>query len=119
MPIFHDTPVRSTPARKDVEPLVIRLPGPVPYTSAKAIPYKYSATMLENGKEVPLVSPSTMGSIAEVTALRSGKVRPLLFQKKDEVPVVIPADSCCQSLLLLKTPAVQASPLKIPIWMRF
>ena len=38
------------------------------------------------------MSPSTVGSIAEVTALRSGKVRPLLFQKKDDVPVTIPAD---------------------------
>ena len=93
VPIFHDTPVKNTPVRKDVEPLVIGLPGPVPYTFAKAIPYKYSATMLENRKEVPLVSPSTVGSIAEVTALRSGKVRPLLFQKRDDAPVVTPADN--------------------------
>ena len=106
VPIFHDTPVKSTPVRKDVEPLVIRLPGPVPYTSAKAIPYKYSATMLENGKEVPLVSSSAVGSIAEVTALRSGKVRPLLFQKKDDVQVTIPAD---KTIPLTVPPVVESA----------
>ena len=37
VPIFHDTPVKSTPATEAVEPLVIRLPGLVPYVSAKAI----------------------------------------------------------------------------------
>ncbi len=56
MPVFHDTPVRNTPPKENVEPLVIRLPGPVPYASTKAIPYKYNATMVENGIEVPIVS---------------------------------------------------------------
>jgi hypothetical protein len=31
-----------------VTPLVICLSGPVPYTSDKAIPYKYNATMIED-----------------------------------------------------------------------
>ncbi len=57
MPVFHDTPIKSTPLKENVEPLVIRLPGLVPYVSTKAIPYKYNATMVENGIEVPLVPP--------------------------------------------------------------
>ncbi|KEH34769.1 hypothetical protein MTR_3g069345 [Medicago truncatula] len=44
VPVFHDPPVKSVPSKENVEPLVIRLPGPVPYTSTKAIPYKYNAT---------------------------------------------------------------------------
>ena len=37
-------------------PLVIYKPGPVPYESNTAVPYKYGATMIEDGKEVPLPS---------------------------------------------------------------
>ena len=37
-------------------PLVIYKPGPVQYESNRAIPYKYGANMIENGKEVPLPS---------------------------------------------------------------
>ena len=51
MPVFHDTPVRSTPPKENVEPLVIRLPGPVPFVSTKSVPYKYNATMIENGQK--------------------------------------------------------------------
>jgi hypothetical protein len=76
------------PQPRNVEPLVIKLPGPVSYASTKAIPYKYDATMIENGVEVPLVSPATVDNVAgEITALRSGKVRPPLFQKKVVTPV--------------------------------
>jgi len=92
MPVFHDTPIRSTSPKKNVEPLVIRLPGPVPYVSAKAIPYKYNATMIEDGIEVPLVSPAIVSNIAEETTLRSGKVRPPLFQKKIAAPTTAPVD---------------------------
>ena len=85
VPVFHDSPVESA---KNVEPFVIRLPGPVSYTSTKAIPYKYNATMIENGVEVPLVSPATVDNVAgEITTLRSGKVRPPLFQKKVVTPI--------------------------------
>jgi hypothetical protein len=67
--------------------LVIRLPGPISYASTKAIPYKYDTTMVENGVEVPLVSPATISNIAEeTTTLRSGRVRPPLFQKKVVTP---------------------------------
>ena len=88
VPVFHDSPVESVSQVKNVEPLVIRLPGPVSYTSTKAIPYKYNATMVENGVEVPLVSPATVDNVAsEITTLRSGKVRPPLFQKKVVTPI--------------------------------
>jgi hypothetical protein len=80
VPVFHDSPARSVPQTRNVEPLVIRLPGPVSYASTMAIPYKYDATMVENGVEVPLVSPAAVTNIAEeTTTLRSGRVRPPLF----------------------------------------
>jgi hypothetical protein len=88
VPVFHDSPTGGVPQVRDVEPLVIRLPGPVSYASTKAIPYKYDATMIENGVEVPLVSPATVDNVVgEITALRSGKVRPPLFQKKVVTPI--------------------------------
>ena len=34
--------------------MVICLPGPVPYESDQAVPYKYNATILEDGVEVPI-----------------------------------------------------------------
>ena len=93
MPVFHDTPIRSTPSKENVEPLVIRLPGPVPFVSTKAVPCKYNATMIENGVEVPLVSPSVVSNIAgETTTLRSGRVRPPLFQKRTTTPTTAPVD---------------------------
>lgn len=58
VPVFHDSPAGSVSQKRNVEPLLIRLPGPVSYASTKAIPYKYDATMIENGVEVPLVSPA-------------------------------------------------------------
>jgi len=101
MPVFHDTPIRSTPSKENVEPLVIRLPGPVPFVSTKAVPYKYNATMIENGVEMPLVSPAVVSNIAEgTTTLRSGRVRPPLFQKKTAAPTTAPVD--------------QATPLPVP-----
>jgi hypothetical protein len=80
VPVFHDFPTKSAPQTRKVEPLVIRLLGPVSYASTKAIPYKYDATMIENGVEVPLVSLAAVSNIAEeTTTLRSGRVRPPLF----------------------------------------
>jgi hypothetical protein len=118
VPVFHDFPAKSVPQTRKVEPLVIRLPGPVSYASTKAIPYKYDATMIENGVEVPLVSPAAVSNIAEeTTTLRSGRVRPPLFQKK----IVTPAAIVTHQLLLLltRTPAHRASLLKSPIWTIF
>ncbi|MCI55243.1 hypothetical protein A2U01_0076493, partial [Trifolium medium] len=37
-----------------VTPLVICPSGTMPYTSNKAVPYKYNATMIEYGREVPI-----------------------------------------------------------------
>ncbi|XP_039687954.1 uncharacterized protein [Medicago truncatula] len=92
VPVFHDVPARSSPMRENVVPLVIRLPGPVPYTSDKAVPYKYNATVVEDGKEVPLASSVVMNNNVEGTTavLRSGRVRPPLFQQK--IPAASPAD---------------------------
>src|SRR3954465_6685563 len=58
-----------------VEPLVICLPGFVPYSSDKAIPYRYNATMLEAGKEVEIKPLSSIENIADVSRVtRSGRV---------------------------------------------
>ena len=43
---YHSKPVFT--------PLVISLPGPVPYKSDKVVPYKYNATILEDGVEIPI-----------------------------------------------------------------
>lgn len=39
-----------------ISPLVIYLQGPSLYQSNKVVPYKYQATVIEDGKEVPLPS---------------------------------------------------------------
>jgi hypothetical protein len=47
----------------------------VPYESDKAIPYKYNATMVEDGKEVSIPPLSSVVSIADVSRVtRSGRV---------------------------------------------
>ncbi|KAI5400195.1 hypothetical protein KIW84_065209 [Lathyrus oleraceus] len=49
--------------------------GLVPYSSDKAIPYQYNATMLKNGQEVPFPTTSSVVSILDVTKVtRSGRV---------------------------------------------
>ncbi|XP_050889657.1 uncharacterized protein LOC127094942 [Lathyrus oleraceus] len=57
------------------EPVVICPPGPMPYTSDKAVPYRYAATIIENGKEVEI---KTLASVTNITAnsrmTRSGRV---------------------------------------------
>ncbi|GAU10854.1 hypothetical protein TSUD_425380, partial [Trifolium subterraneum] len=71
--------------RSIVTPLVISLPGPMPYISEKAIPYKYNATMIENGHEVPIPALPPSVNIAEVSRVtRSGRVFPSMVQKKSE-----------------------------------
>ncbi|KAI5433952.1 hypothetical protein KIW84_020981 [Lathyrus oleraceus] len=62
-------------SKQKVSPaLVIKPAGPVPYSSDKAIPFRYSAIAVEDGKEVPLPSPSVV-NIADVSGLtRSGRV---------------------------------------------
>ena len=87
--------------KSPVTPMVICLPGPVPYQSEKAIPYKYNATMIDNGKEVPLPSVVNITDISRVT--RSGRVFnknmekvPLERESRAEIleaPVGRPSDS--------------------------
>ena len=71
MEIFFD----SRKSASASAPLVICLPGPVPYVSEKAIPYRYNATMIEDGREIPIPPLPSMGNIAEDNrVLKNGRV---------------------------------------------
>ncbi|KAK2357197.1 hypothetical protein QL285_094492 [Trifolium repens] len=71
-----------------VAPLVIRLPGPLPYTSQKAVPYKYDATMLQGGKETPIPPLTSVDNIADSSkVLRSGRILPTIVQEETSTPV--------------------------------
>ncbi|MCI11642.1 hypothetical protein A2U01_0032744, partial [Trifolium medium] len=71
-----------------VTPLVICPSGPVPYTSNKAVPYKYNATMIEDGREVPIPPLPSVVNIAEVSrVMRSGRMIPTVSPKKVDAPV--------------------------------
>lgn len=41
----------------------------MPYESDRVIPYKYHATMLEDGKEVPIPSLSSIVNIVDVSGI--------------------------------------------------
>lgn len=57
------------------EPVVICPPGPVPYASDKAIPYRYATTIMENGKEVEIEALASVTNIAGNGRMtRSGRV---------------------------------------------
>ncbi|KAI5437732.1 hypothetical protein KIW84_023736 [Lathyrus oleraceus] len=62
-------------SKKKVSPsLIIKPAGPVPYSSDRAVPYRYNAFALEDGKEVSLPSTSVV-SISYVSGVtRSGRV---------------------------------------------
>ena len=78
-----------------VAPLIICPPGPVPYNSDQAIPYKYNATMIENGVEVPIPPMPSFVSIADVSRVtRSGRIFAAVPLKRPEVQVrrPIPAE---------------------------
>lgn len=47
--------------------LVIYLPGLVPYSSNKVVPYKYNVTMIEDGKEIVIPSIINIGDVSGVT----------------------------------------------------
>ena len=65
-----------------VTPLVISLPGHVPYESDKVVPYKYNATILEDGVEVPIQPMPDVGNIADNSRVtRSGRVFAPVIQK--------------------------------------
>ena len=62
-------------SKPTISPLVISLPGPVPYKSDKVVPYKYNATILEDGVEVPIQPMPNVGNIVETSRVtRSGRV---------------------------------------------
>ncbi|GAU40248.1 hypothetical protein TSUD_219590 [Trifolium subterraneum] len=66
-----------------VTPLVICLPGPMPYTSMRAVPYRYDATMLQDGVETPIPSLISVDNIADNSKiLRSGRILPGTVQGK-------------------------------------
>ncbi|GAU50278.1 hypothetical protein TSUD_409140 [Trifolium subterraneum] len=66
-----------------VTPLVICLPGPMPYTSLRAVPYRYDATMLQNGVETPIPSLISVDNIADNSKiLRNGRILPGTVQGK-------------------------------------
>ncbi|GAU38952.1 hypothetical protein TSUD_363910 [Trifolium subterraneum] len=72
-----------------VTPLVIHLPGPVPYTSLKAIPYRYNATMLQDGVETPIPSSISVDNIADGSRiLRSERVLQGAVQEKTSTPAL-------------------------------
>jgi len=82
------TPSSVKPVRT---PLVICCPGPKPYTSQKATPYKYECTILEDDKEIPLNPPVPVGNIADNSQiLRSGCVLPAMVQTKTSAPIKEP-----------------------------
>ncbi|GAU10540.1 hypothetical protein TSUD_419480 [Trifolium subterraneum] len=71
-----------------VTPLVICLPGPMPYTSLRAVPYRYDATMLQNGVETPIPPLISVDNIADNSKiLRSGRILPGVVQGKTGSPV--------------------------------
>ncbi|GAU43712.1 hypothetical protein TSUD_179950 [Trifolium subterraneum] len=66
-----------------VTPLVICLPGPMPYTSLRVVPYRYDATMLQDGVETHIPSLISVDNIADNSKiLRSGCILPGTVQGK-------------------------------------
>ena len=62
-------------SKPPVEPVVVCPPGPVPYNSDKAVPYRYAATIIENGKEVEIETLASVTNIAANSRMtRSGRV---------------------------------------------
>ena len=69
-------------------PFIICPPGPMPYNSDKAIPYKYNATMIENGVEGPIRRMTSFVNIADVSRVtRSGRIFAVVPPKRPEVQV--------------------------------
>ncbi|KAI5418536.1 hypothetical protein KIW84_042967 [Lathyrus oleraceus] len=116
--IVDGCPVFKTPERvvicsskgsdRSVSSLVIRLEGLVSYASDKVVPYKYNATMIENGQEVPLPSANSVVSIVDVIKVtRSNRVfspmspkvmENIVVGKKADFPLVNPINTLiCQS----------------------
>ncbi|GAU21751.1 hypothetical protein TSUD_328760 [Trifolium subterraneum] len=72
-----------------VAPHVICLPWPTPYTSQKVVPYRYNATMLQDGVETHIPSLISVGNVADGSKmLRSGRILQGMVQGKTSTPVV-------------------------------
>ncbi|XP_050896594.1 uncharacterized protein LOC127103370 [Lathyrus oleraceus] len=85
-----------------VSSFVIFLAGPTPYESAKVVPYKYNATMLEDGKEVSIPYFSSIVNITYVSGVtRSGRVFAAATPKRTEDVVI-------EKLAQEKTPVIQS-----------
>lgn len=85
-----------------VSPLIILLAGPTPYDSDKVVPYKYNSTMVENGKEFPIPSFSSVVSIVDVCGVtRSGRMFVVAAPKRTEDVMVEKSTS-------EKNPVIQA-----------
>ncbi|KAI5416164.1 hypothetical protein KIW84_041274 [Lathyrus oleraceus] len=70
----------------------IRPAGPVSYSSEKAVPYRYNAVVVENGKEKSLPSSSVI-NIADVSGLtRSGRVFSALLKPQADARGSVDAD---------------------------
>ncbi|KAI5426540.1 hypothetical protein KIW84_032105 [Lathyrus oleraceus] len=97
--------------------LIIKHVGPVPYSSDKAIPFRYNAVAVEDGKEVPLPSPSVV-NIADVSGLtRSGRVfstppKPQVVADSVEHPVGNAVNSS-NPTLVVKPSSVQKTPASV------
>jgi len=69
--------------------LVICLLGPLPYTFERAIPYKYNATILEDGQKRPIPPLASVVSIVDSSkVLRSEHILPTTVQGKTSALVV-------------------------------
>lgn len=72
-----------------VSPLVIRLAGPTPYESDKDVPYKYNATIVEDGKEVHIPAFPSVVNIANVSGVtQSGRIFVVAAPKRTEDVVI-------------------------------
>lgn len=67
-----------------VSPLVIRFEGPVPYTSYKVVLYKYYATTIKYGQEVPLPATTSVVSIVDVIKVTQSDRKNVVVRKKTE-----------------------------------
>lgn len=66
-------------------PLIIYFPGLVPYESDKVVPWRYNATVLEDGKEVMIEVDRSVDNVADVSGMTiSGRMfAPAPLQKVD------------------------------------
>ncbi|XP_050896495.1 uncharacterized protein LOC127103267 [Lathyrus oleraceus] len=89
------------------EPVVIFPPGPMPYTSDKAVPYRYATTIIENGKEVEIKTLASVTNIAANSRMtRSGRVfaPPVIPSRnvENDPVVVVPVTREAEGEALLK-----------------